>query len=156
MSKSSAVSSRPNVVLVAEDDGELRELVRTELESEGFQVITVSNGEEAIKETRSSRPDVIVMDLMMPVMNGIEAIGKLKTDHATSHIPIVVGTVVEEKEDIVKSFEAGAIAYIAKPYFMPELKAKLNSVLQSKKLYDKLILSEEKYRLLVENANEAI
>ena len=156
MSKGSDMSNRSNVVLIAEDDGELRELVCTELESEGFQVVSVTNGEEAISKTRSLKPDVIVMDLNMPVMNGIEAIKKLKTDHATSHIPIVVGTVVEEKEDIVKSFEAGAIAYITKPYFMPELKAKINSVLQSKKLYDKLILSEEKYRLLVENANEAI
>jgi diguanylate cyclase (GGDEF)-like protein/PAS domain S-box-containing protein len=156
MSKGSDMSNRSNVVLIAEDDGELRELVCTELESEGFQVVSVTNGEEAISKTRSLKPDVIVMDLMMPVMNGIEAIKKLKTDHATSHIPIVVGTVGEEKEDIVKSFEAGAIAYITKPYFMPELKAKINSVLQSKKLYDKLMLSEEKYRLLVENANEAI
>ena len=119
MSKGSDMSNRSNVVLIAEDDGELRELVCTELESEGFQVVSVTNGEEAISKTRSLKPDVIVMDLMMPVMNGIEAIKKLKTDAATSHIPIVVGTVVEEKEDIVKSFEAGAIAYITKPYFMP-------------------------------------
>ncbi len=100
MSKGSDMSNRSNVVLIAEDDGELRELVCTELESEGFQVVSVTNGEEAISKTRSLKPDVIVMDLNMPVMNGIEAIKKLKTDHATSHIPIVVGTVVEEKEDI--------------------------------------------------------
>ena len=85
----------------------------------------------------------------MPVMNGIEAIERLKSDDTTRHIPIIVGTVSEEKEDIVKSFEAGAIAYTNKPYFLPELKARINSVLQSKKLYDNLIESEEKYRLLL-------
>jgi len=142
MGESSDMSNRSNVVLIAEDDDDLRELVCTELESEGFQVVSVTNGEEAVSKTRSLRPDVIVMDLMMPVMNGIEAIKELKTDNSTNHIPIVVGTAVEEKEDIVKSFEAGAIAYITKPYFMPELKAKINSVLISIEMYDKLILSE--------------
>ena len=156
MSGSSSPTDNSNVVLIAEDDTDIRELVCTDLEHEGFTVICVTNGEQAVNKCRSEKPDVIVMDLMMPVMNGIEAIKTLKKDDATRHIPIIVGTVVEEREDIVKSFEAGAIAYIAKPYYMPELKARINSVLESKKLYDSLIQSEEKYRLLVENANEAI
>ncbi len=156
MSESSAAKRKSSVVLIAEDDNDLRELVCSELELAGFTVICVTNGDEAVSKTRSSRPDVIVMDLMMPVMNGFKAIEILKDDPTTRHIPIIVGTVVEEREDIVKSFEAGAIAYISKPYYMPELKARINSVLESKKLYDSLIKSEEKYRLLVENANEAI
>jgi len=147
---------KSNVVLIAEDDNEIRDLVCTQLELDGFTVICVTNGDQAVNESRSIKPDVIVMDLMMPKMNGIEAIKKLKKDDTTRHIPIIVGTVVEEKEDIVKSFEAGAISYISKPYYMPELKARINSVLESKKLYDSLMQSEEKYRLLVENANEAI
>ena len=156
MGKSAAESDNSNVVLVAEDNSEIRELVCTELEAEGFKVISATNGKEAVSKTRNLKPDVIVMDLVMPVMNGIEAIERLKNDEATRHIPIIVGTVSEEKEDIVKSFESGAIAYTTKPYFIPELMAKINSVLESKKLYDNLIESEEKYRLLVENANEAI
>ncbi|MGD8989464.1 MAG: EAL domain-containing protein, partial [Syntrophobacterales bacterium] len=146
----------PNVVLLAEDDDELRELVSTELEREGFSVVSVPNGSEAVSQTRSLNPDIVLMDLMMPVMNGIQATKLIKDDPATRHIPIIVGTVIDEKEDVVKGFEAGAIAYVTKPYFMPELKARINSVLQSKKLYDKLLKSEGKYRLLVENANEAI
>ncbi len=156
MGKSVAEDNKSNVVLIAEDNSEIRELVCTELETEGFKVVSATNGKEAVSKTRNLKPDVIVMDLVMPVMNGIEAIERLKKDDTTSHIPIIVGTVSEEKEDIVKSFESGAIAYTTKPYFIPELKAKINSVLQSKKLYDNLIESEEKYRLLVENANEAI
>ena len=156
MGKSAVESNKSNVVLIAEDNSEIRELVCTELETEGFKVVSAANGKEAVSKTRSLKPDVIVMDLAMPVMNGIEAIERLKNDDTTRHIPIIVGTVSEEKEDIVKSFEAGAIAYTTKPYFIPELKARINSVLQSKKLYDNLIESEEKYRLLVENANEAI
>jgi diguanylate cyclase (GGDEF)-like protein/PAS domain S-box-containing protein len=147
---------KSNVVLVAEDDNEIRDLVCTQLELDGFKVICVTNGDQAVSESRSLKPDVIVMDLKMPKMNGIDAIKVLKEDRSTRHIPIIVATVVEEKEDIVKSFEAGAISYISKPYYMPELKARINSVLESKKLYDNLIQSEGKYRLLVENANEAI
>jgi diguanylate cyclase (GGDEF)-like protein/PAS domain S-box-containing protein len=156
MEQCSAVNEKPNVVLLAEDDDELRELVRTELEVEGFSVVSVSNGSEAVSQTRSLNPDIVLMDLMMPVMNGIQATKLIKDDPATRHIPVIVGTVIDEKEDVVKGFEAGAIAYVTKPYFMPELKARINSVLQSKKLYDKLLKSEGKYRLLVENANEAI
>ena len=147
---------KSNVVLIAEDDNEIRDLVCTQLELDGFKVICVSSGDQAVSESRSLKPDVIVMDLKMPRMNGIEAIQILKKDKSPRHIPIIVGTVVEEREDIVKSFEAGAISYISKPYYMPELKARINSVLESKKLYDNLMQSEGKYRLLVENANEAI
>lgn len=147
---------KSNVVLIAEDDNEIRDLVCTQLELDGFRVICVTNGDQAVTKSRKLKPDVIVMDLKMPKMNGIEAIKLLKKDESTRHIPIIVGTVVEEREDIVKSFEAGAISYIAKPYYMPELKARINSVLESKKMYDNLIQSEGKYRLLVENANEAI
>jgi diguanylate cyclase (GGDEF)-like protein/PAS domain S-box-containing protein len=156
MEQRSAVNEKLNVVLLAEDDDELRELVSTELEREGFSVVSVPNGSEAVSQTRSLNPDIVLMDLMMPVMNGIQATKLIKDDPATRHIPIIVGTVIDEKEDVVKGFEAGAIAYVTKPYFMPELKARINSVLQSKKLYDKLLKSEGKYRLLVENANEAI
>lgn len=156
MQKSAVESDKANVVLIAEDNNEIRELVCTELEAEGFKVISVTNGKEAVSKSRSLKPDVIVMDLVMPVMNGFEAIERLKDDDTTRHIPIIVGTVSEEKEDIVKSFEAGAIAYTSKPYFMPELKARINSVLKSKKHYDNLMAAEGKYRLLVENANEAI
>jgi diguanylate cyclase (GGDEF)-like protein/PAS domain S-box-containing protein len=156
MSDGCSVSNNSNLVLIAEDDNELRELVCTELALEGFRVVGVPNGDEAVSKARSLKPDVILMDLMMPVMNGIEATKILKNDPNIHHIPIIMGTVIDEKEDIVKSFEAGAIAYVAKPYFMPELKARINSVLQSKILYDALMKSEEKYRLLVENANEAI
>ena len=147
---------KSNVILVAEDDDEIRDLVCTQLELDGFKIICATNGDQAVSESRSLKPDVIVMDLKMPKMNGIDAIKVLKEDRSTRHIPIIVATVVEEKEDIVKSFEAGAISYISKPYYMPELKARINSVLESKKLYDNLIQSEGKYRLLVENANEAI
>jgi diguanylate cyclase (GGDEF)-like protein/PAS domain S-box-containing protein len=156
MARGSAVKNNSSVVLIAEDDNHLRELVSAELTSEGFSVVSVTNGDQAVGRTRALMPDVILMDLMMPLMSGIEAIRILKNDAATRHIPIIVGTVVEEREDIVKSFEAGAISYIPKPYYMPDLKARIHSVLKSKKLYDSLIKSEEKYRLLVENAHEAI
>jgi diguanylate cyclase (GGDEF)-like protein/PAS domain S-box-containing protein len=147
---------KSSVVLIAEDDNEIRDLVCSQLELDGFKVICATNGDQAVSESRSLKPDVIIMDLKMPKMTGIEAIRILKKDNSTRHIPIIVGTVVEEKEDIVKSFEAGAISYISKPYYMPELKARISSVLESKKLYDNLMQSEGKYRLLVENANEAI
>ena len=81
---------KSNVVLVAEDDNEIRDLVCTQLELDGFKVICVTSGDQAVKESRSLKPDVIVMDLKMPKMNGIEAIKTLKKDKGTRHIPIIV------------------------------------------------------------------
>jgi len=78
------------------------------------------------------------MDLMMPVMDGIEATKIVKGDEETKHIPIIMLTAAGNKDDIVAGLEAGAIDYITKPFFMPELKSRLRSVLQHKIMYDEL------------------
>lgn len=125
-------------VLIVEDDAELREILQVEFELEGLAVLTAVNGSEAVTTARRVKPDLILMDLMMPVMDGIEATLLIKDGEETRHIPVVILTAAGNKEDIIAGLEAGAIDYITKPFFMPELKARIKAILQYKVMYDEL------------------
>ena len=138
MATFSLLTNRPLTVLVVEDDAELREILQAEFELEGLTALTATNGSEAVTVAREFKPDLIVMDLMMPLMDGIEATKIIKDDEETKQIPIVMLTAAGNREDIVAGLEAGAIDYVTKPFFMPELKARLRSVLQHKIMYDEL------------------
>jgi len=130
-------------VLVAEDDREARDLLKLEFELEGFTVLTAANGAEAIATADSLKPDVILMDVVMPVVDGIEATQRLLSEKATKHIPVLMLTVVEKKEEVIRALQAGAFDYITKPFFLPELKARVNAALRYKRLYDELIVIRE-------------
>ena len=134
----SMLKKRPLTVLIVEDDDELRDILHAEFELEGLTVLTATDGSEAVTTVRRLKPDLILMDIMMPVMSGIEATEIIKSDEETKHIPIVMLTAAGNKEDIVKGLEVGAIDYITKPFFMPELKARLRAILQHKIMYDEL------------------
>jgi DNA-binding response OmpR family regulator len=138
MATFSLLKNRSLTVLVVEDDAELREILQAEFELEGLVALTATNGSEAVTAARQLKPDLILMDVMMPVMDGIEATKIVKGNEETKHIPIIMLTAAGNKEDIVAGLEAGAIDYITKPFFMPELKSRLRSVLQHKIMYDEL------------------
>ena len=138
MAPFSLLKNRSLTVLIVEDDAELREILQAEFELEGLTGLTATNGSEAVIAARELKPDLILMDLMMPVMDGIEATKIVKGGEETRHIPIIMLTAAGNKEDIVAGLEAGAIDYITKPFFMPELKSRLRSVLQHKIMYDEL------------------
>lgn len=134
----SLLKKRALTVLIVEDDNELRESLHADFELEGLTVLTATSGSEAVTTVRRLKPDLILMDIWMPVMDGIEATKIIKADQETKHIPVVMLTAADKKEDIVKGLEAGAIDYITKPFFMPELKARIKAVLQHKIMYDEL------------------
>ncbi len=138
MATFSLLKNRSLTVLIVEDDAELREILQAEFELEGLTALTATNGSEAVTAARELKPDLILMDLMMPLMDGIEATKIVKGNEETKHIPIIMLTAAGNKEDIVAGLEAGAIDYITKPFFMPELKSRLRSVLQHKIMYDEL------------------
>lgn len=157
------MNKETEIVLVVEDDTEIQEVLCTALELEGYTVHVATNGFEAINTARTLKPDVVLMDVIMPVMDGIEATRELKEDPITRHIPILMVTVADRKKDIINGLEAGATDYIAKPFFVPELTARVKAALTSKRLYEEcietkeqLVMSEEKYRQLVQNAGEGI
>jgi CheY-like chemotaxis protein len=145
MNTSGARQKRPQVVLVAEDDSELRELLSVELELEGLSVLTARDGAEVVSTARRQDPDVILMDLLMPVQDGVEATRALKTTEETKHIPVLLITAVENKDKVVEGLNAGAIDYVTTPLFLPELKARLRSILRFKMLCDEIKSIQEHF-----------
>ena len=156
MSTFPLLKKRSITILIVEDNEELREILLAEFELDGLTVLTAANGSEAVTKTRQLKPDLILMDVRMPIMSGIEATRVIKTHEDTKHIPIIMLTVIDKRDDIVEALKTGAIDYITKPFFMPELKARIKSVLQHKIMYDELkriqdaLIKDERLRTMRE------
>jgi two-component system alkaline phosphatase synthesis response regulator PhoP len=125
-------------ILVVDDEEDILELVKYNLEREGFQITCAESGEKALKSTRHERPDLIVLDLMLPGIDGLEVARQLKQDLKTAGIPIVMLTAKGEEADIVTGLELGADDYITKPFSPRVLIARIKAVLrrQSMQLKD--------------------
>jgi DNA-binding response OmpR family regulator len=103
-------------VLVVDDEEGIRALCRVNLELSGFDVLEAGDGREAVDLARSEQPDVIFLDLMMPVMDGWDALQELREDAATAAIPVVVLTARTSEEDQLRGWDAGIFDYIVKPF----------------------------------------
>jgi two-component system phosphate regulon response regulator PhoB len=119
-------------ILVVDDEEDILELVRFNLSREGCQVFCASSGEEALRLVRSETPDLIVLDLMLPGIDGLEVTRRLKSDPNTKHIPIVMLTAKGEEADIVTGLELGADDYVTKPFSPRILVARVRAVLRRK------------------------
>ena len=104
------------VILVVDDEKDIVELVRFNLERDGFKVIPSYNGEDALILVKNQLPDLIILDLMLPGMDGLEVCQILKKDSSTFSIPIIMLTAKGEEADIVVGLELGADDYITKPF----------------------------------------
>src|SRR5215204_145258 len=100
-------------ILVVDDEPDLLNAVRLYLEDEGYQVLTATNGEEALAKVRTRLPDLIVLDVMMPEMNGFEALGEIRR---VSNVPVIMLTVKGEESDKVRGLGLGADDYVTKPF----------------------------------------
>jgi len=117
-------------ILVVDDEIQLIELVQTRLEANGYEVITANDGEEGLEKAKSEKPDLIILDVMMPKMDGYKVCSLLKNDEQYKNIPIILftGKAQEDFEDVGK--KAGADAFITKPFDPPELLAKIEELLK--------------------------
>jgi two-component system phosphate regulon response regulator PhoB len=119
-----------DTVLVVEDETDVVDLVRYNLKRAGFKVLVANTGDAGLKAVRANRPDVVVLDLMLPGMTGIEVCKALKNDKETAHIPVVMLTAKDEEKDRVKGLETGADDYIGKPFSPRELVLRVQAVLR--------------------------
>ncbi len=119
-------------IFVVDDEEDILELIRYNLVREGYGVSTAVNGEEALKAISQKLPDLILLDLMLPGMDGLEICRLLKKEEKTAGIPIVMVTAKGEESDIVTGLELGADDYIAKPFSIKVLIARLRAVLRRK------------------------
>jgi PAS domain S-box-containing protein len=137
-------------VLVVDDNPRNIELVEAQLRRSDFHVTGVTSGPEALEAVRQEPPDVILLDVMMPGMDGHEVCRQLKADPATEHIPIVMLTALQDKADKVRALELGANDFLSKPVERAELLARVRTLVQVKRLHDQVANSEAKYRGLIE------
>ena len=139
-------------ILVVDDHQDNVELLRARLESWGYAVDTAADGMQALQAVETSPPDLILLDVMMPTVDGNEVARRVKQNPALPFIPIIMQTALDSTESKVEGLEAGADDYITKPIEFAELKARLRSMLRIKRLQEEL---EERERQLLE-ANERL
>ena len=119
-------------ILVVDDEEDILELVRFNLSKEGYQVLCAATGEKAVEIARAELPDLMVLDLMLPGMDGLEVTKFLKNNPETQHIPIVMLTAKGEESDVVTGLELGADDYVTKPFSPRILLARVKAVLRRK------------------------
>lgn len=119
-------------ILVVDDEEDILELVRYNLTREGYNVFCASSGEDGLNTAKSKLPDLIILDLMLPGIDGLDVARNLKSDNNTKEIPIIMLTAKGEEADIVTGLEMGADDYISKPFSPRVLTARVKAVLRRK------------------------
>jgi DNA-binding response OmpR family regulator len=118
-------------ILVVEDDKFLRELISQKLLKEGYDIVEAVDGEKGIENARKERPDLVLLDLILPGIDGFEVLAKLKADPKLSNIPVIILSNLGQKTDIEKGIEMGAVDYLIKAHFTPgEIVEKIAAVLK--------------------------
>jgi DNA-binding response OmpR family regulator len=117
------------LILIAGDDPDILALVSFRLERAGYEVVQARNGEEAVQVALARRPDLAVIDVMMPRIDGYEATRQLRQQEETSRMPIILLTARVQEEDIARGFDAGADDYVRKPFSPQELGSRVQAAL---------------------------
>jgi two-component system alkaline phosphatase synthesis response regulator PhoP len=123
-------------ILIVDDEEDVLELLRFNLEKNGYKIDTAISGEEALTKARAKLPDLIILDLMLPGIDGLEVCKKLKSDTKTEGIPVIMLTAKSEESDIVTGLELGAQDYITKPFSPKVLIARVRRILQKNIAHD--------------------
>lgn len=147
-------------ILIAEDDFNIQDLLKLYMEKEGYEVVTASNGSEALRRYRETKPDIILLDIMMPVLDGLEVCKEIRKESST---PIIMLTARGETVDKVTGLELGADDYIPKPFEMREVLARVRAVMRRYEHkpaaedarhieYDGLSVDMDAYQVLINGA----
>jgi adenylate cyclase len=126
------------LVLVVDDDEANRMLLRDPLEAHGYEIIEAEDGEKALQKVEQRPPDVILLDVMMPCLDGFEVCRRLKKDARTTHIPILMVTALSERMERMMGIAAGASDFLSKPVDLQELTLRVNHAVHAKHLFDQL------------------
>jgi DNA-binding response OmpR family regulator len=144
-----------SVILVVDDQPQNIELLEAYLVPQGYEVVKAASGEEALETLARHSIDLILLDVMMPRMSGIEVLEKLRADEKTKAIPVVMVTVLKETEDKVKALEAGCDDFISKPFDKVELCARVKSLLKIN-YYRRQLEERERFKAVVVKASDGI
>lgn len=131
--------TNPARILIADDNPDNIEIFRTRLSLHGYEILTASDGEEAVAAVREHHPDLILLDVMMPKMNGVEACRLIKSDERLPFMPVIMITAKSSPRDVVTALDAGADEYLIKPVDHSALVARVKSMLRIKALNDTVV-----------------
>ncbi len=126
----------PPRILAVDDVPANLEILRVRLEAEGYEVVTAADGEEALEQTRKLTPDLVLLDVLMPKLDGIAVLKQLKQETAERFVPVILVTAKADTRDIVQGLEAGGDDYLTKPFEQAALVARVRSLLRVKELHD--------------------
>jgi phosphate regulon transcriptional regulator PhoB len=146
-------------ILIVEDDRDILEMVEYNLREEGYATVSALNGEDGVNLARRERPDLIILDIMLPVMDGFEVCRALKSAEATARIPIIILSAKSQETDKVVGLELGADDYVTKPFSPRELIARIRAIMrrgteqQSGSIVEKgeIIIDSAKHKVVVGN-----
>jgi len=147
-------------ILIVDDEKDILELLKYNFEKEGYKTLSATSGEKAIEIAQSAKPDLIVLDLMLPGKNGLEVCRILKNQKPTSSIPIIMLTAKDSETDVVVGIEVGADDYITKPFSPKVVLAKIKAILRrleekSKQVeeikFGDLLINTEKHKVTIKN-----
>lgn len=144
---------KPPLILIVEDNPAGLEIIQTRLTSNNYEVITATDGEEGLMIAREKQPDLILLDIMMPKMDGLEVCRRLKGDPSLPFMPIIMVTAKADSKDVIVGLEAGGDEYLTKPVDHAALVARVKSMLRIKELHDKV--AEQSDRLKEQSAQLA-
>lgn len=145
-------NNKKHSILLIDDEESIFEVIEGLLYREGYNLIYIDSGKEALNRIDEIQPDVILLDLMMPEMDGIETCKLIKSNEGWRHIPIIMVTALSSKEDLARSLNAGADDFVSKPINSIELRARVRSMLRIKLQYDALSATQRLRTLNLFNA----
>lgn len=120
-----------NRILIIEDDKFLRELIAQKLAKEGYEVLSSIDGEDGVKKIKDEKPELVLLDLILPNIDGFEVLSQIKNDQTTSQIPVIILSNLGQKEDVEKGLKMGAADYLIKAHFTPgEIIEKIRNILK--------------------------
>ena len=118
-------------IVIIEDDKFLRELISKKLSDAGYEVLEAIDGEEGIKRVKESKPDLVLLDLILPGIDGFEVLGQIKQDPSFSNLPVIILSNLGQKEDVEKGLKLGAVDFLVKAHFTPgEIIEKIKKILR--------------------------
>jgi adenylate cyclase len=141
----------PGFVLIVDDEEQNRSLLHDPLEARGYEIAEAENGKQALEKVAARPPDVILLDVMMPQMDGFEVCRRLKTDSKTAHIPILMVTALSERKERLMGIAVGANDFLNKPVDVQDVTLRVGNAVYTKHLHDQLQIEQEKSEQLLLN-----
>src|SRR5512143_984515 len=144
------------LILIADDETDLRAMLRILLERDGYRIVEARNGEEAVELCKQQLPDAVLLDILMPIMDGVAACAAIQALPGGDRVPILMITALNDKQSIDRCFDAGATDYLTKPINNQVLRRRVRRLLRTRQAEEALRANEARLSSIIHTATDAI